>query len=103
VVCKVLAIRGAQSTGWGVKSGKFKMASCEPSHSSAYSEDLQWRIVWQTEALSMTYDKVAQNLGIDKSTVSRIGQIPHNWQSQEKHLSHAKTRLTGSFHPLRRC
>ena len=41
---------------------------------SAYSEDLRWRIVWQTEALGMTNDQVAQNLGIDKSTVSRIRQ-----------------------------
>ena len=30
------------------------MTSCEPTHCSAYSEDLRCRIVWQTEALHYT-------------------------------------------------
>ena len=50
------------------------MTSCEPTRCSAYSEDLRWRIVWQTEALRYTSDQVASNLGIDKSTVNRIRQ-----------------------------
>ena len=50
------------------------MTSCEPTRSSAYSEDLRWRIVWQTEALGLNNEKVADNLGVDKSTVSRIRQ-----------------------------
>ena len=50
------------------------MTSCEPTRCSAYSEDLRWRIVWQTEALRYTSDQVASNLGNDKSTVNRIRQ-----------------------------
>ena len=43
------------------------MTSCEPTRCSAYSEDLRWRIVWQTEALPYTSDQVASNLGIEPS------------------------------------
>ena len=50
------------------------MSSCEPSRCSAYSEDLRWRIIWQVEGLKLTYTQVAKNLGVDKSTVSRIQQ-----------------------------
>ena len=46
--------------------------SVNPRKSSAYSDDLRWRIVWQREALGLTLDKVAGNLGVDPSTVSRI-------------------------------
>ena len=39
---------------------------------SAYSEDLRWRMVWQKQALGYTTcAKIAQNLCVDKSTVSR--------------------------------
>ena len=38
---------------------------------SAYSEE-RWRMVWQKQALGYTCAKIAQNLCIDKSTVSRI-------------------------------
>ena len=38
------------------------MTSCEPTRGSAYSEDLRWRIVWQTEALRYTSDQVAKEL-----------------------------------------
>ena len=38
------------------------MASCEPTRCSAYSEDLRWQIVWQTEALRYTSDQVAKEL-----------------------------------------
>ena len=38
------------------------MTSCEPTRCSAYSEDLRWRIVWQTEALRYTSDQVAKEL-----------------------------------------
>ena len=50
------------------------MASCEPDRCSAYSEDLRWRMVWQTEGLGFSVRQAAENLGVDKSTVSRIRQ-----------------------------
>ena len=46
--------------------------SCEPSRSSAYSEDLRWRIVWQGEALNCKPSMIAKNLSIDESTVRRV-------------------------------
>ena len=47
-------------------------SSFDKSRSSAYShEDLRWRMVWQREALGYTYAKIAENLCVDKSTVSR--------------------------------
>ena len=48
-----------------------KMASFHKSRSSAYSEDMRWRMVWQREALGYSYADIAQNLCVDKSTVSR--------------------------------
>ena len=53
------------------------MSSCEPYRTSAYSEDLKWRIVWQSDALGHTSTQVAQNLGVDRSTVSRTLQLFH--------------------------
>ena len=47
------------------------MTSIEPERTSAYSEDLRWRMVWQKEALGHTYEGVAKNLGVDKATVWR--------------------------------
>ena len=52
------------------------MTSCELARSSAYNEDLRWRIVWQTEAPGMKNEQVAQN----------PAKIPYNWHSQEGHL-----------------
>ena len=51
------------------------MASCEPCRSSAYSEDLCWRMVWQSEALGCSYGTIAKNLNVDKSTVCRTIQL----------------------------
>ena len=48
------------------------MTSCEPKRCSAYSDDLRWRMVWQREGLGYTYDDVAKNPCVDKSTVKRI-------------------------------
>ena len=39
---------------------------------SAYSEDLRWRMVWQREGLRLSLQVVANNLGVDRSTVSRV-------------------------------
>ena len=47
------------------------MTSCEKLRSSAYSEDLRWRVIWQRYALGCSRQEVAGNLSIDKSTVSR--------------------------------
>ena len=43
----------------------------EKSHCSACSEDLRWRMIWQNKALGYTCTKIAENLCVDKSTVSR--------------------------------
>ena len=48
-----------------------EMASCEKGRTSAYSEDLRWRMVWQSQALSIPSATVAKNLGVDISTVKR--------------------------------
>ena len=51
------------------------MSSCEPTRTNPYSEDLRWRMIWQTEGLGYSLTRVAQNLGVDKSTVSRVRQL----------------------------
>ena len=48
--------------------------SCEPLHSTAYSDDLCWKVVWQWEALTLSCEVVARNLCIDSSTVHQIIQ-----------------------------
>ena len=50
------------------------MASCESARSAAYDEDLRWHVVWQKEGLGLNDDRIASNLNIDKSTVSRTMQ-----------------------------
>ena len=50
------------------------MASCESKRSSAYSDDLRWRIIWQQEALNLKYSDIAVNLFVSESTVRRIVQ-----------------------------
>ena len=49
--------------------------TCEPSRSSAYSEDIRWRVVWQSEALGYKPSEIASNLNIDASTVRRVIHI----------------------------
>lgn len=46
--------------------------SCESKRSSAYSDDLRWRIIWQREALNLKYSDIAVNLCVSESTVRRI-------------------------------
>lgn len=46
--------------------------SCQSSRSSAYSDDLRWRIIWQRFALDLHPPQIANNLNIDVSTVYRI-------------------------------
>ena len=52
--------------------GKANMTSCEPLRSSAYSEDMRWRIVWQSQGLGIPCKDIATNLNIDISTVKRV-------------------------------
>jgi hypothetical protein len=39
---------------------------------SAYSNNLRWRMVWQREGLGLSLQTVAGNLGVNPSTVSRV-------------------------------
>ena len=54
------------------ESAIFKMSSIEHSRTSAYSEDIRWRIVYEREGLGIPAPKVAKNLHVDISTVKRI-------------------------------
>jgi len=51
------------------------MALCEHMRTSAYGEDLRWRIIWQKEGLGLNNDGIAHNLNVDKSTVHRTLQL----------------------------
>ena len=44
--------------------------SYEPQRTSAYSEDMKWRMVWQSKALGLQYSDVAANLGVDSASLS---------------------------------
>ena len=49
------------------------MTSCEHRRTTAYSEDLRWRVVYQRHFLiKLSVQKIATNLNIDQLTVSRI-------------------------------
>ena len=50
----------------------------ESSRSKAYDEDLRWRIVYQSEGIGLNKRKIAKNLGMDRSTVSRILSLFHS-------------------------
>lgn len=49
--------------------------SCEPKRTSAYSEDLRWRMVYQFEGLSLSYAQIASNLNVDEATVRRTVKL----------------------------
>ncbi len=51
------------------------MTSSEKKRSSAYSEDIRWRMVWQKEALQISIPQIAKNLCVDKSTVSKTLEL----------------------------
>lgn len=57
---------------------------CELSRSSAYSEDLRWRVVWQKYALGYKTIDISQNLNIHRSTVDRITSLFHRTGSVAK-------------------
>ena len=61
------------------------MTSSEPARSSAYSEDLRWKIVWQVLALDLPVKQVAANLCVDQTTVRRIvGKFEASGQVKKK-------------------
>ena len=60
------------------------MASCEKGRTSAYSTDIRWRIVWQKEALLQSSAAIANNLGVDVSTVRRVVDRFHTTGGVEK-------------------
>ena len=60
------------------------MASCESGRRSAYSEDLRWRMIWQREALGCTCTSIAENLNVDRKTVSRTLELFHATGSVSK-------------------
>lgn len=45
--------------------------SYEPKRCTAYPTDLRWRMVYQREALNLSYEAIGHNLGVDPSTVYR--------------------------------
>ena len=49
--------------------------SCEPSRTSAYNDNIRWRIVWQKEVMKLSDKEVATNLCIDPTTVHRISML----------------------------
>ena len=65
------------------------MASCEHSRTRAYDEDLRWRIVYQHYALEYSNVRIADNMNIDSSTVSRILSL-----FEETGQAHHQQKLT---------
>ena len=58
--------------------------SLNPGKTSAYNEDLRWRMVWQREALELDLKTVASNLGVHPSTVSRVVRLFRDTGSVQK-------------------
>lgn len=46
--------------------------TCEHGRTTAYSEEIRWRAIYQWYFLGLRLHKIALNLNIDQSTVSRI-------------------------------
>ena len=46
-------------------------ASYEPKRCTAYPTNLCWCMVYQREALNLSYEAIVHNLGVDPSTVYR--------------------------------
>ena len=58
--------------------------SCESKRSSAYSEDLRWRMVYQSLGLRLPYSEIACNLCVDVSTVKRTVKLYNQTGSVSK-------------------
>ena len=48
-----------------------KRTNYEPRRSWAYPNDLRWSMVYQREALQLSYEVIGSNFGVDPSTVYR--------------------------------
>ena len=64
----VLNLR-AQNAQNIMTSTRMHRYSCEPSRSSAYSDDIRWRIVWQKEIMKLSDKEVAANLCIVRQNI----------------------------------
>ena len=51
---------------------------CEQKHCSTYSEDLQWRIVWQRHVLGNSTTAIENNVVIHRSTIIRTLELFKN-------------------------
>ena len=60
------------------------MSSCEPNRTSVYSVDLRWRMLWQREALGLSYQQISGNIGVDKSTGQRTIKLYNSTGSLQK-------------------
>ena len=60
--------------------------SCEPKRCSAYSHDLRWRMVYERQALGLTYQSIGTNLHVDPSTVHRTVEIFLNTGTVDKKM-----------------
>ena len=80
------SVRSRETDFKFTRQKRLRMAStsCEPSRSSAYGEDLRWRMVWQSEILEYSQQVIAQNLNVHQSTVSRILHLFHTTGSVSK-------------------
>ena len=58
--------------------------SYEPKKTNAYSEDLRWRMIWQSETLGLKSSEVAVNLGVDRMTVWRTVTLFRNTGNVQK-------------------
>lgn len=76
--------------------------SYEPSRSSAYSEDLRWKVIWQREGLGYTYGEISVTLGVDASTVQRTGILFKNTESVHK-CPYPRIKQPESLHLLLSC
>ena len=72
--------------------------SLNPGKTSAYTEDLRWRIVWQREALELDLKTVAGNLGVHPSTVSRVVRLFRDTGSEQKRICPSQTHVNVSVH-----
>ena len=71
--------------------------SCESKRSSAYSEDLRWRMVYQSLGLCLSYSDIAKNLCVDVATVKRTVKLYNQTgrvSKKEYNKSHLPRKLT---------
>ena len=97
-VCARIISKFKNASDSDTRLGTMK-TSYEPKRSSAYSEDLRWRMVWQREALGHTYEQISKNLGVDSSTVQRTVALLNATGSVQKH-AYPKERAFRKLTPI---